>query len=138
MSLRALVFGLSLVVLGGWGCGGDDDGPEADRLGIGAQCVNSTECLAGEGDAPGQECLTQFKGGYCGLSGCTGDVDCPDLSACVTHDDDGLNYCFRVCLDKPECNANRDLENEANCSGSATFVDGTLGRKACIPPSSGV
>lgn len=132
--LAALLATVLATVLGA--CGGDDDN-DADTLGIGAQCTASDQCLQ-EGDAIAQTCLTQFKGGYCGLSGCTADVDCPELSACVTHDEDGLNYCFRTCLDKPECNENRDLENEANCSGSATFVDGTMGRKACIPPSSGV
>ena len=50
--------------------------------------------------------------------------------------DDGMNYCFRTCVDKPDCNENRDAENESNCSSSVTFVDGANGRKACVPPSS--
>jgi len=110
-------------------CGGS----EADRLGIGAQCTNNDEC----DDTTMQTCLTQFKGGYCGLQNCAHDTDCVEDSACIAHTD-GQNYCFRICVDKPDCNANRDLENEANCSSSATFVDGTNGRKACIPPSSGI
>jgi hypothetical protein len=105
-------------------------GTEADRLGVGAQCVDTEEC----DEEIGLVCLPQFKGGYCGLTPCTGDIDCPEASACIAHDD-GINYCFRLCNDKPDCNANRDLENEANCSSSATFVDGTMGRKACVPPS---
>ena len=56
---------------------------------------------------------------------------------CVTHDD-GVNYCFRDCVDKPDCNRNRSLENEANCVGSITFVDPRNDRKACEPPSSGI
>lgn len=112
------------------GCG-DDDGTEADKAGIGAQCVANDDCKE-----DGQSCLTNFKGGYCGVSACTADSDCPEASACVTHDD-GVNYCFRVCADKVECNANRDADNEANCSGSATFVDDRANRKACIPPSGG-
>jgi hypothetical protein len=103
---------------------GDDD---ADDLGIGAQCEIADDC------APDQSCLP-FKGGYCGLSPCAHDVECPPASACIAHDD-GINYCFRTCVDKVDCNANRDLENEANCSSSATFVDPADGRKACIPPS---
>jgi len=48
---------------------------------------------------------------------------------------DGANYCFLVCMEKFECNDHRLLENEANCSASVTFVSGTMGRKACVPPS---
>jgi hypothetical protein len=110
-------------------CGGDDD-TEADRLGVGAQCAGDEVC----DDTIDLTCLLQFKGGYCGAQGCAGDADCPEASACIAHDD-GENYCFRICVDKPDCNENRDLENEANCSSNATFVDGTLGRKACVPPS---
>lgn len=119
-------------------CGDDDDdGTAADRLGVGAECGGDTDCLEG------QTCLA-FKGGYCGIRDCTGDENscpdpdpakcCPNGSKCVTHDD-GVNYCFRICVDKPECNANRDVDNEANCSSSVTFVDGDMGRKACVPPS---
>ena len=108
-------------------CG--DDSTAADRLGIGAQCTESNECDT----ESGQSCLA-FKGGYCGLADCVHDTDCPDASACIAHTD-GTNYCFRTCVDKGECNVNRDVDNEANCSSSVTFVDGTMGRKACVPPS---
>ena len=106
------------------GCG-DDDG--ADDLGIGAQCADSDECSST------QTCLS-FKGGYCGVSGCVSDLGCPADSACIAHDD-GINYCFRTCANKSDCNANRNVENEANCSSTATFVDPVAGRKACTPPS---
>jgi hypothetical protein len=120
-------FALLAMVLG-VGCGGDDS--EADEFGVGAQCAVSDDCFQ---DLGAQVCLP-FKGGYCGIQGCTNDADCLEDSACVAHTD-GTNYCFRVCLDKAECNANRDAENEANCSSSVTFTDGTMGRKACVPPS---
>jgi hypothetical protein len=116
---------LGLMVLALVACGGD----EADELGVGAQCTSNTDCNPDIGPT----CLTQFKGGYCGLTGCTVDADCPDASACVQHD--GMNYCFRTCADKAECNANRDAANEANCSGTADFVEGAQGRKACVPPN---
>jgi hypothetical protein len=119
-------FGLLLLASA---CGGDDS-HEADRLGVGAQCTTSDQC---DSDTH-QQCLA-FKGGYCGIQGCTADADCPESSACVAHTD-GMNYCFRTCVDKADCNANRDLENEANCSSSVTFVEDTAGRKACVPPSS--
>jgi len=115
------------------GCG--DGTTEADRVGVGAECSATAECAA-----PMEvqlDCLTQFKGGYCGLQGCQGDVDCPEGSACVTHSD-GENYCFRECLDKPDCNLNRSADNESNCVGSIVFVDPRNDRKACEPPSSGL
>ena len=124
----------SVVALLATGCG--DGSTEADRVGVGAQCTANAEC-----ESPDEEielvCLTQFTGGYCGLEGCEGDVGCPDGSACVTHDD-GENYCFRLCAEKPECNQYRSTENEANCSSNVDFVDGKQDRKACVPPSSGV
>ena len=126
--MRAHILLIGLLV---GACGGS----EADELGIGAQCTDSEQCLQDEDFE--QVCLTNFAGGYCGLADCTGDIDCPEDSACIAHDD-GTNYCFRICVDKPDCNENRDVENESNCSSSVTFVDGTQGRKACVPPSSGV
>ena len=71
------------------------------------------------------------------LEDCAGDEDCPDGSACI-RDEDDTNYCFRVCDDKPECNRNRSAENESNCSANVDFVDDRDGRKACVPPSSGL
>jgi hypothetical protein len=124
ISLASLLLPLLLSVTA---CG--DDGSEADRRGVGAQCAVEDDCTEED-----QSCLTQFKGGYCGVMGCTADVDCPAGSACVTHEDT-MNYCFLICVDKDDCNVNRDLENESNCSSNATFVDGTMGRKACVPPS---
>lgn len=108
------------------GCGGDD----ADSLGVGAQCTATADC----DDELAQTCLTQFKGGYCGITGCAHDTDCPADSACIRHDDQ-INYCFRTCGTKADCNANRDPVNEANCSSTAIFVDGDMGRKACSPPN---
>src|SRR5437899_1702892 len=98
-------------------------GNNADALGIGAQCTATSECNTNLHEV----CLTQFKGGYCGLQGCVHDADCPTDSACIAHTD-GSNYCFRTCGTKTDCNANRDPINESNCSSTATFVDGTMGR----------
>lgn len=130
--MRALIcIGLALAV---FGCGDDEGGTQADRLGVGAACSSNDECLR-EGDGGiNLTCLPQFKGGYCGLEDCTGNDDCPERSACVAHDD-GHNYCFRTCADKPECNVNRPPEDEANCSSSVDFVDSATSVKACVPPS---
>ena len=110
------------------GCGG---GSEAIRRGVGAECNANLACTES-----GQVCLTEFKGGYCGLSACLHDGDCPAGSACVTEDNQ-INYCFLICSDKVQCNPHRSLDNESNCTSSLTFVDGTMGRKACRPPLSG-
>ncbi|MDY0060525.1 MAG: hypothetical protein RBU45_12015 [Myxococcota bacterium] len=125
---RLVVFLSGLALLGALiGCG-DDDEKEADRLGIGAQCTKTEEC------AEGQECLTAFKGGLCGVKNCSATVACPEASVCVVHDD-GINYCFRTCVAKADCNAHRDADNEANCSSSVTFLDPAATGKACVPSS---
>lgn len=122
---------------------GDDAGTEADRIGVGAACVSDDECESyddeDEGDETGDivlECLPQFTGGYCGIRDCNSNEDCPEASACVAHSD-GVNYCFRICLDKSECNENRPPSAESNCSANITFVDPDTSAKACVPPSSG-
>ena len=124
-----------LVLCVGLGCGSDEN--EADRFGVAAECSSSEDC---QQDPIALSCLPQstFKGGYCGVQGCSGDLDCPEGARCVTHDDN-VNYCFRICADKSECNANRTPENEANCSSNITFADtgaeAREGDKACVPPS---
>ena len=105
-------------------CGGS----EADDLGVGAECAANDDC-----DADTDQVCLGFKGGYCGIEGCLANADCPEDSACVAHDD-GINYCFRICIDKAECNANRSVENESNCSANVDFVEPT-NAKACVPPS---
>ena len=103
-------------------------GTPAQQAGIGIECAGDADCNEGN------KCLS-FKGGYCGLEGCADDGDCPGGSACVTHDD-GENYCFLLCGDKPDCNGARSGDNESNCSSSITFVDEQGdGVKACVPPS---
>ena len=104
-----------------WGCG-DSSETEADRVGVGAECTDAGDCESEQEDVT-LECLTQFAGGYCGLSDCEDDAGCPEGSACVRHDDGGgpVNYCFRLCSDKPECNRHRSPENEANCSSNVDF-----------------
>jgi hypothetical protein len=120
--LYALVFVLA--------AGGCDDGSEAVRRGVGAECGANLACTE-----VGQTCLSEFKGGYCGLNACLHDTDCPSGSACVT--EGTVNYCFLICADKPECNVHRTLDNESSCTSSLTFIDGTMNRKVCRPPLSG-
>lgn len=105
-------------------------GNAADNARIGAQCAADTDCpKVGEKQL---KCLTSFKGGYCGLDGCTTDSDCVTGAACVKVA--SVNYCFRECTDKPECNANRSVDNESNCVGNADHV-GASTAKVCVPPS---
>jgi len=130
MTHRALVL-LIVLGLGLLACGEDDNGSEADRRGVGAQCASADDCTE-----EGQACLTTFKGGYCGVQDCDADADCPAGSGCVNHDD-GNNYCFLICAAKDDCNVNRDEANASNCSSSATFIEVAGTRKACVPPSGG-
>jgi hypothetical protein len=111
-----------------WGCGSNQNA--ANQAGIGAQCTITSDCTTA-----GEICLTEFSGGYCGLSGCLHDTDCPQGSACVT--DNQTNYCFLICAAKTDCNLHRSVANESDCNSSLTFVDGTMNRKVCRPPNSG-
>jgi hypothetical protein len=143
--MRANIFRIlacvALIVAVG-ACGDDGGGVPADTIGVGAQCMASTECLQPDPpcdsgvDCYHQVCLTQFTGGYCGIANCTGNADCPEGSVCVAHDDN-VNYCFRRCTDKGQCNVNRDADNESNCSSNVVFVTPGTAGKACVPPSSG-
>lgn len=119
---------LCAVVLAACGCGSYQNA--ANQAGIGAQCSMTSDCTT-----PGEVCLTEFNGGYCGLAGCAHDTDCPQGSACVT--DNQRSYCFLICGTKTDCNFHRSLGNEADCTSSLPFVDGTMNRKACRPPNSG-
>lgn len=128
--MRPLLTSLALSVVLFSACGGDEE-TDADALGVGAECTASEEC----DESTEQTCLTDFKGGYCGIKYCGDDSDCPEASACVVHVD-GENYCFRTCVDKSECNENRSPEAEANCSANVEFRQDQLEvTKACIPPS---
>lgn len=103
-------------------------GSAADYHGVGAQCSSNADCVEA-----GQTCLP-FKGGYCGIEGCTSSTQCPNGSACVAYTD-GHNYCFLICTDKSQCNLNRAPTVESNCSANITFVDNQKGAKACLPPT---
>jgi hypothetical protein len=146
-SIRVSTFALCVSVLTLFGCSDDEHGDEthseADHYGVGAACDGDAVCDEYEDfyEETGSEsfdlvCLSQFAGGYCGLEGCSGNDDCPDEAACVAHDD-GKNYCFRRCTDKAECNENRPVDAESNCSANVEFVDANTSGKACVPPSSG-
>jgi hypothetical protein len=121
------------------GCSGG--GREADRYGIAATCKSDDDCASVviDGKETQLACLTQFDAGYCAIQGCESKADCADGAVCVAHDD-GTNYCFRECKNKTECNANRPVDSEANCSSSFDYAskdDEATDLKACIPPSSG-
>ena len=115
---------------------------DADTVGVAAQCDVTDDCpeyANADGDKIQLDCLTQFAGGYCGIADCADTLECPDGSICVAHID-GTNYCFRSCVDKSECNANRSPDTEANCSANFDWAVPAEddGSKACIPPSSGI
>lgn len=126
MGKRWIPLGLLVGVVA---CGSNQS--PANQLGVGADCTMTSQCMQ-----PAQVCLTQFKGGYCGVSGCLHDSDCPGGSACVT-EDNGTNYCFLICTQKTDCNLNRSAADESDCNSSLAFVDGDTNVKVCRPPDSG-
>jgi hypothetical protein len=134
-------FGIGILglILSLAGCRADDG--DAAKRGVGAACEISDDC---EGDSPAQgqdamdaspflECLTEFKAGYCGLTGCESHDDCPAGSLCVVADG-GVHYCFLLCVDKVDCNTHRAADSEANCTSSVDFIDGAKTSKVCVPP----
>ena len=132
--LRALIATGTLTMLAtlGSGCGDDNDGPmlsPAQQSGVGTACQDSAHCA----QQPVPLTCLAFKGGYCGLEGCSRHEDCPPGSACVAHED-GKNYCFLICTDKPQCNPTRPLDATSNCVSSVNLVGGG-NYKACVPPS---
>lgn len=136
-----LVMSLLAVCLAVAGCdeGTGSDPTEADEVGVGADCAALKDCQPSQAEAETDTeadlvCLTQFKGGYCGLSDCTANEECPQGSVCVAHDD-GQNYCFLSCTEKFQCNVNRSTDIESNCSANIEFVDPDTTGKACVPPS---
>ena len=50
----------------------------------------------------------------------------------MTHET--VNYCFLVCTTKDQCNQNRTVDNESNCSSNINPVEGGED-KVCVPPS---
>src|SRR4051812_32979386 len=94
--MRSAVVGLG-VVAALWTAALACGGKAADRFLIGAECSDAGQC-----QNAALTCLSEFKGGYCGAKGCTQDSDCLEGSLCVSYQ--GASYCFRACVDKPECN----------------------------------
>lgn len=140
--MRSALLATSFLILVGLplGCG-DDEGSEATDRGVGAACATTDDCRNDESSTDGDavdpatvlECLSEFKGGYCGLKDCTAHDDCPDGSLCATYDN-GTNYCFLTCGDKPDCNVHRAEDEESNCVSNLTLIDGSKSSKVCVPP----
>ncbi len=91
-----------------------------------ASCTSADDC------PDEQTCLTNFKGGYCGTTGCSTNADCADGTQCVSYE--GSTYCFLACNEKSECNDDRGADEEANCSSNIDLAEGGKA-KACVPPS---
>jgi hypothetical protein len=118
------------------GCGDDKSGSEAVRRGIGAECTANADCTEA-----GQACLTQFKGGMCGIADCATSAECPGGSVCVADPDLARTFCLLVCDIKDDCNVHRTLDNEASCNSTLNEIavdggtDGGSGPKVCRPPN---
>jgi len=130
--LTSVLFSL---LAGGCGDDGSDDGSgnAAVRRGVGAACTTDSDCKTD------LVCLTEFKGGMCGIAECTTTSECPEGSVCVADSDLSRNFCLLACDVKEDCNVHRPLDDEANCSSTLNEVDppdgGTNDPKVCRPPS---
>jgi hypothetical protein len=96
------------------------------NCGLGAACEVDADCGAD------LTCLLEFGGGYCGVKGCTGNADCPEGSACVTHTNDE-NYCFATCERDADCTFCRWDGTKPGCTADVDFVD--PGDLRVCPPS---
>ena len=72
----------AFTLLGFGGCGEED----ANEQLIGGECATAEDCDDNNDDTPALDCITAFKGGYCGREGCASNADCPEKSICVTHE----------------------------------------------------
>jgi len=123
-----------VVLLVSFGAAGCDNGNSAVERGIGAACADNSEC-----QEAGQACLTEFRGGMCGIADCTSSSQCPSGSVCVADPDFSRNFCLLVCQVKADCNVHRPVEVEANCSSTLNQIDvpdGGTDPKVCRPPNS--
>jgi hypothetical protein len=113
------------------GCGDDDSAVER---GVGAACSEDADCTE-----PGQACLTQFKGGMCGIEDCSASSECPAGSVCVDDPDLSQTFCLLTCVEKVDCNVHRPAADEANCSSTLNQLDppdgGGSDPKVCRPPT---
>lgn len=136
-SLEIVVLALGLSSLVASGCSDDeadgDSGNAAVRRGVGAACATDEDCKTD------LSCLTDFKGGMCGIADCARSSECPEGSVCVADPDLSRNYCLLTCEEKTDCNVHRPADDEANCSSSLNEIESAGGAsndpKVCRPPS---
>jgi hypothetical protein len=94
--------------------------------GIGADCGDANDCSSD------LECLSAFRGGYCGLSGCLVNDDCPDDALCVVASN-GENHCYKPCSTASDCSFCRRDGLLGACTADVSFAeDGTTG-SVCVP-----
>jgi hypothetical protein len=99
-------------------CDGMADTMDGDCVGgIGAPCMQNTEC------AMGLTCLTQgFQDGYCGRIDC---AQCQAGESCINYQ--GQNYCLKACASLMDCRSGylcvSNAENTANACTPACLSD---------------
>jgi len=120
---------LGTLVIGASGCSDGNGQSEAQRIGLGAECLLGMDC--GEG---GELDCIPFDGGYCTSSGCQA-LGCPDGSLCARDAILGQTFCMLSCESAEDCNSNRSDENAAECTSSIEILDEVEGAKVCVPPA---
>ena len=78
---------------------------------IGGPCAGDNDCMLG------QQCITQFPGGYCTIRNCDPDNpdSCPMGTVCLGGGGIGSFGCFVECMTSAEC---REAEGYACCGPS--------------------
>lgn len=97
------------------GAGGGSGG--SGMSGIGGPCIDDNDCMMG------QECITQFPGGYCTIRNCDPDNadSCPMGTVCLGGGGIGSFGCFVECMTAAEC---REAEGYACCGPSVCSAAG--------------
>jgi hypothetical protein len=94
--------------------------------GVGAACDEDEDC---SGDL---SCMLDALGGYCTITGCSGDGDCPSDARCVSWDDT-KTYCAVNCDSGSDCSFCRGDELRGKCIGFTPAPGEGDPIQVCVP-----
>ena len=90
---------------------------------VGDKCSTSNDCPTGT------VCDTDSPGGYCLVSGCESDEECPEEAVCVFFRKD-LSYCLKKCKKNSDCRGKYDCRDDVEASHKFCYIapDGVYDR----------
>ena len=83
---------------------------------VGDKCSTSNDCPSGT------VCDTDSPGGYCLVSNCETDEECPEKSTCVFFTKD-LSYCLKKCKKNSNCRKNYTCRDDIPASHKFCYID---------------